>query len=242
MNSVYAEIVHFEFVNWLPILEVCVMQNYLPDNILDISMNYFLWKGDMKKSAELARVLRFWKNKGLNDEGIQRKFIPLKDLVREFTLIEDGDKMRTVFTKSINEQIFNYNSSYFYSGLKSLYYNGYLEKIILLRIYYSRSLLDYKQIWELGIRKLKNFTPYNPGIYQEWINVYFAAVNKNCSDRDLFTHIVPVNPSLIERRRDLFLVIGFNQTNGCIQNMILFKQRAESKLPLVIWRNEILVN
>lgn len=242
MNSIYAEIVHFEHINWLPILEVCVMQNYLPDNILDISMNYFLWKGDMKKSAELARLLRLWRNKGLNDLILQKKLLPLKDLILEFSIIEERDKMRTIFTRSVDKETFNYNSSYLYAGLKSLYYSGILQNIMLLRIYYCNNILKYRQIWEFGIRKLKNFTRYNPGITQEWINVYFSVAGNNFTDENLLINILPVNPNFIERKRDLFLVIGFNNFNGRIRSMVLFRNNGDNKSPSIIWKDKMLIN
>lgn len=134
MKHVHSEIVQFGYINWLPILEVCVTQNYLPDNILDICMNYFLWKGDMKSSAEFAKILRFWRNKGLNDDGFKHKLLPYSELIHEFSILEEQDKMRQVFTENISQEIFDFNTAYLYSGLKSLYYNGYLGKIMLLRI------------------------------------------------------------------------------------------------------------
>ena len=242
MNHVHAEMVQFGHINWLPILEVCVSQNYLPDNILDICMNYYLWKGDLKISAEFARVLRFWKNKGLNEDWMRGKLIPLSDFAREFTVLEEEDAMRRVLTENIDGEIYQNNSAYLYSGLKTLYYTGYLDKIMLLRIFYSSSILNYKQMWEFGIRKLKNFTNYNPGIVQEWTNVYFSTVNENPTDEDLFTHILPINPFLIERKNDKFLVLGFNKINGSLIRMILFKQRGDRKLPAVVWRGEMMVN
>lgn len=242
MKHVHSEIVQFGYINWLPILEVCVTKNYLPDNILDICMNYFLWKGDLRSSAEFAKVLRFWRNKGLNEDGLKQKLLPFSELAREFTILEDKDKMKKVFTENINQDIFQTNSFYLYSGLKSLYYNGYLDKIMLLRIFYSCHILYYRQIWEFGIRKLKFFTPYNPGITQEWINIYFSTVDQDPADEALFNHILPDYPSRIERKRDLFLVLGFNRSNGCLIRMILFKQRGETQKPSVIWRNEMLVN
>jgi hypothetical protein len=242
MNHVHSEIVQFGYIKWLPILEVCVTQKYLPDNILDICMNYFLWKGDMKSSAEFAKVLRFWRNKGLNDDGLKQKLLPFRELAREFTILEEKDKMRKVFTENIDPEIFQYNTSYLYSGLKSLYYNGFLEKIMLIRIYYSYNILYYTQIWEFGIRKLKFFTPYNPGINQEWINIYFSTTDSDTSDKGLFNHILPDNPARIERKRDLFLVLGFNKCDGSLIRMVLFKQRGDKQNPLVIWSNEMFVN
>jgi hypothetical protein len=242
MNHVHAEMLQFGNINWLPILEVSVSRNYLPENILDICMNYFLWKGDMKTSAEFARIIRFWRNKGLNEEWMRKQLIPLNDFIREFTTLEEEDKMRRVLSENIDKEICNNNTGYLYSGLKTLYYGGYLEKIMLLRIFYSDSILNYIQIWEFGIRKLKSFTPYNQDINQEWINVYFTAVGDNPSDDELFNHILPGNPSMIERRHDKFLVLGFNKMKGSINKMILFRQLSERKSPMIIWRNEMLVN
>ncbi len=242
MTHVHLEVLQFGSLSWLPILELCVIQNYLPDNILDICMNYFLWKGDMKKSAEFARILRFWKHKGFKNEGIQKKLFPLSELIREFQLIEEEDKNRIVFTNPLDRRIYNYNSSFIYTGLKSLYYNGYLEKIMLLRMYYSRFLLTYNPIWEFGIRKLKRFTPYNPGIKQEWINIYFSIVDSDSNDEDLFKNILPDTPFSIERKLDLFLVFAFNKVDGKIQHMILFKHYGDKRMPAVIWRNQLFVN
>jgi hypothetical protein len=242
MKHVLSEIVQFGYIKWLPILEVCVTQKYLPDNILDICMNYFLWKGDMKSSAEFAKVLRFWRNKGLNDDGLKPKLLPYSELAREFSILDEEDKMRKVFSENIDQEIFQYNSSFLYSCLKSLYYNGYLEKIMLLRIFYSCNILYYTQIWEFGIRKLKFFTCYNHGINQEWMNIYFSTVDKDSSDKALFDHILPDHPSRIERKHDLFLVLGFNKSSGCMIRMLLFKQRGDKQNPTVIWRNEMFVN
>lgn len=242
MKHLHSEIVQFGYINWLPILEVCVTQNYLPDNILDICMNYFLWKGDLKSSAEFAKILRFWRNKGLNDDGLKHKLLPYSELAREFSLIEEQDKMRKVFNENIDKEIFNFNTAYLYSGLKSLYYYGYLEKIMLLRIYYSYNILSYTQIWEFGIRKLKSFTQYNPGINQEWMNIYFSTVEDEAKDPDLFKHILPENPFKIERRRDLFLILGFSKSMGKLIRMVLFRKRGDKQSPSVIWRHEMFVN
>jgi hypothetical protein len=242
MKHIHSEIVQYGFICWLPILEVCVSQNYLPENILDICMNYFLWKGDMKSSAEFAKALRFWRNKGLNADGLNQKLLSFSELVHEFSILEEEDRMKKIFTENIDHEIFHKNNSVLYSGLKSLYYNGYLEKIMLLRIYYSSNILEYKQIWEFGIRKLKFFTPYNPGIRQEWLNIYFSTVENDPSDQSLFDHILPDFPGRVERKQDLFLVLGFNKSSGSLIRMILFKQRGDRQIPLKIWRSEMFAN
>jgi hypothetical protein len=74
------------------------------------------------------------------------------------------------------------------------------------------------------------------------MNIYFSTVENETNDADLFDHILPDNPSKIERRRDLFLILGFNKNNGKLTRMILFKQRGEKQLPVAIWRNEMFVN
>jgi hypothetical protein len=242
MNHVYAEMVQFDYINWLPILEVCVSQNYLPENVLQMCMNYYMWKGNMKVSADFARVLKYWKNKGLNDMEGQTGFIPLHDIYRQFAFEEEGDQMKKILRDNIENDVFNYNTSFFYSGLKSLYYSGILENIMLLRVYFSYNLLYYTQIWEFGIRKLKTFSSYNPGILQQWVNIYFTTTGDNPSDADLFQHILPTNPGLIERRKDIFLVAGFNRKSGKLIRMVLFRQRADKNKATAIWRNELLQN
>lgn len=242
MRHIHSEMSQFGHINWLPILEVCVTQNYLPDNILDICMNYFLWKGDLKTSAEFARVIRFWRNKGLNDEWVRNRLVPLSEYAREFSALEEVDNMKKILTKTIDKEIFIYNTSYLYTGLKTLYYSGYLENIMLMRIFYSSSILFYSQMWEFGVRKLKYFTSYNSGIKQEWINVYFSTIDENSKDEDLYNHILPVNPSLVERRNDKFLILGFNRIKGNLIRMLLLKQYSDRKFPAIIWRNEMFVN
>jgi len=242
MNHVYSEMVQFDYINWLPILEVCVSQNYLPENILHICMNYFMWKGNMKASADFAKVLKYWKNKGLNDIDDHQDFLTLNELYREFAFEEEGDQMKKILQEDIKNEDFNHNTSFFYSGLKSLYYSGILESIILLRVYYSYNLLYYTQIWEFGIRKLKAFSSYNPGILQQWVNIYFATTGYNPEDEELFQHILPTHPGEIERRKDLFLVLGFHRETGRLIKMVLFRQRTDKNKATAIWRNEMLQN
>jgi len=242
MNHVHAEMVQFDYINWLPILEVCVSKNYLPNNLLHIGMNYFMWKGDMKASADFARVLKYWKNKGLNDIEDNRDFLLLSEMYREFALEEEADQVKKILQNPLENDIFNHNTSFFYTGLKALYYSGILENIMLLRIYYSYNLLYYTQIWEFGIRKLKTFSGYNPGILQQWVNIYFSTIGDNPSDSDLFQHILPSNPGEIERRKDIFLVLGFHRQTGKLIRMVLFRQRADKNKFTAVWRNEMLQN
>jgi hypothetical protein len=242
MNQVYSEMVQFDYINWLPILEVCVSQNYLPENLLHICMNYFMWKGNMKASADFARVLKYWKNKGLHDMNDQQDFIPLSEIYREFAFEEEGDQMKKILSDNIDNDIFNYNTSLFYSSLKTLYYSGILENIMLLRVYYSYNLLYYAQIWEFGIRKLKVFSSYNPGILQQWVNIYFSTIGDESTDEDLFSHILPSHPDVIERRKDVFLVLGFNRVTGKLSRIVLFRQRTDKNKVTAIWRNEMLQN
>ncbi|MCB9000102.1 MAG: hypothetical protein H6540_08575 [Bacteroidales bacterium] len=242
MNQVYSEMVQFDYINWLPILEVCVSQKYLPENLLNICMNYFMWKGNMKASAEFARVLKYWKNKGLNDMDEQHGFIPLNEIYREFELEEEGDQMKKILHNKIENDIFNYNTSFFYSGLKALYYSGFLENIMLLRVYFSYNLLYYTQIWEFGVRKLKSFSSYNPGILQQWVNIYFSTTGDNPADEELFRHILPGHPGEIERKKDIFLVLGFHRETGKLIRMVLFRQRSTHNKPFAVWRNQMLEN
>ena len=242
MNHVYSEMVQFDFINWLPILEVCVSKNYLPENLLQLCMNYFMWKGNMKASADFARVLKYWKNKGLNDSNSQNDFIPLRHIYREFAFEEEGDQMKIILRNSIENDIYNYNTSLVYSALKTLYYTGFLENILLLRIYYSYNLLYYTQLWEFGIRKLKKFSPFNSGIPQQWINIYFSTTDEDPQDKELFQHILPHNPGEIERVKDLFLVLAFNRKTGKLIRIVLFRQRADKTKATAVWRNEILLN
>ena len=242
MNHVYSEMVQFDYINWLPILEVCVSQNYLPENLLHIGMNYFMWKGNMKVSADFARLLKYWKNKGLNDIEDQQYFIPLNEIYREFSFEEDADQMKKILRDKIENDVFHYNSAFFYSGLKSLYYSGILENIMLLRVYYSYNLLNYTQIWEYGILKLKKFSAYNPGILQQWVNIYFATTGDNPGDEDLFHHILPSSPGEIERKKDLFLILGFHRVTGKLIRMVLFRQRSDKNKATAIWRNDMMQN
>jgi len=242
MNHVYSEMVQFDYINWLPILEVCVSQNYLPENLLHICMNYFMWKGNMKASADFAKVIKYWKNKGLNDMDDAQDFLSLKDIYHEFASVEDGDQMKIILQQKIEINVFNHNTSFFYSGLKALYYAGILDNIMLLRVYYSHNVLLYNQIWEFGIRKLKSFSSYNPGILQQWVNVYFATTGENPGDEELFQHILPSHPGDIERRKDVFLVLGFQRSTGKLIRMILFRQRTDKNKSVSIWRNEMLQN
>lgn len=242
MNHVYSEMVQFDYINWLPILEVCVSQNYLPENLLHLCMNYYMWKGNMKASADFARALKHWKNKGLNDMGNQHSFIPLDHIFQEFAFEEESDQMKKILSNSIENEVFNYNTSILYSGLKIMYYSGVLENIILLRVYYSLNLLYYTQIWEFGIRKLKDFSSFNSGIQQQWVNVYFTTTGDNPEDSDLFNHILPRNPGEIERSKDLFLVLGFHRDTGKLIRMVLFRQRVEKTKAIAIWRNEMMQN
>ena len=242
MNHVYSEMVQFDYINWLPILEVCVSQNYLPENLLNICMNYFMWKGNMKASADFARVLKYWKNKSLNDFERQQHFIPLNNIYRDFAYEEEGDQMKKILQNSIENHVYNYNTSFFYSGLKLLYYSGILENIMLLRVYYSYNLLYYTQIWEFGIRKLKLFSSYNSGILQQWVNIYFTTTGDNPKDAELFQHILPTHPGEIERYKDIFLVLGFHGETGKLIRMVLFRQRTDKNKSTAIWRNEMLQN
>jgi len=242
MNHVYSEMVQFDYINWLPILEVCVSQNYLPENLLQLSMNYFMWKGNMKASADFARVLKHWKNKGLNDIEETYNFTPLQNFYQEFAFEEEGDQMKKILQTNISNELFNYNTAVLYSGLKTLYYSGYFENILLLRVYYSLNLLYYTQIWEFGIRKLKDFTGFNPGIPQQWVNVYFTTTGDNPEDSELFHHILPRNPKEIERSKDIFLVLGFNRNTGKLIRMVLFRQRVDKNKATAIWRNEMMFN
>jgi hypothetical protein len=242
MNHVYSEMVQFDYINWLPILEVCVSQKYLPENLLQICMNYFMWKGNMKASADFARVLKYWKNKGLNDINEIQDFVPLSQIYREFEFEEESDKEKKILSKSIDDDVFNYNTTLFYTGLKSLYYSDILENIMLLRVYYSINLIYYTQIWEFGIRKLKTFSGFNPGIPQQWINIYFTTTGENPGDEELFQHILPKNPGEIERIKDVFLVLGFNRETGKLIRMVLFRQRADKTRAIPIWRIDSIQN
>jgi len=242
MHQVYSEIVQFDYSNWLPIFEVCVINNYLPENLLRICMNYFMWKGDMKASADFARVLKSWNNKGLDYLAVPSSNIPLNEVYREFALEEEADQMKRIMRDTLNNDIFNHNTSFFYSGLKSLYYSGNLENILLLRVYFSYNLLYYTQIWEFGIRKLKTFSSYSPGILQQWLNIYFTTIGDDPGDADLFNHILPTHPKEIERRKDLFLVLGFHRENGKLIRMVLFRQRSDRNKAIPIWRHEMLFN
>jgi len=223
-------------------LEACVTQNYLPFDILDICMNYFLWKGDLKRSAEFARMLRFWKNRGLNDELVPKKSFPFSFYVKEFEALEATDDMYIVLKNSVEKEIIHNNTHYLFTSIKSLYYKGYLKNILLIRIFYSSNLLIYNQIWEFGIRRLKDFTAFNPGIKQEWINVYFSTIDDYEIDEDLFNNILPVDPSVIERRNDKFMILGFHKDSCRLLKIVLFRQRGDRKFPLTIWRNDMLVN
>lgn len=242
MNQVYSEMVQFDYIHWLPILEVCVSQKYLPDNLLHICMNYFMWKGNMKASADFARVLKYWKNKGLNDIYDQQLFIPLNEIFREFEHEEEGDKRKRILRDKIENDIFNYNTSFFYSGIKCLYYSGEFENVMLLRVYYSYNLLYYTQTWEFGIRKMKTFSAYNPGILQQWVNIYFTTTGDNPADEELFRHILPAFPGDIERKKDIFLVLAFHRETGKMIRMVLFRQRADRHKATAIWRHEMLLN
>jgi hypothetical protein len=242
MNHVYTEMIQFDYINWLPILEVCVSKNYLPENLLHICLNYFMWKGNMKASADFARVLKYWKNKGLNEFEDQPDLIPLNDLYKEFEFEEERDQMKKIMLNRIEDEIFNDNTTRFYSCIKSIYYSGLIENIMLLRVYYSNNLLYYTQIWELGIRKLKTFTGYNEGILQQWINVYFTTTGSDPSDSELLEHILPEHPGNIERRKDLFLVAGFNRETGRLNRIILFRQRTDKDKPFPIWRESMILN
>jgi hypothetical protein len=242
MNHVYSEMIQFDYLNWLPILEVCISQKYLPENLLHMCMNYFMWKGNMKASADFARILKHWKNKGLNDLDDPKDFITLKNIYQEFASEEVEDQKKKILYANIENDVFNYNTSFFYTGLKLLYYSGTFENIMLLRIYYSYNLLYYTQIWEFGIRKLKSFSVYNPGILQQWINIYFTSTGDNPRDEDLFQHILPADPAGIERRKDIFMVLGFHCETGRLIRMVLFRKRSDSNKSTVIWRNEMLEN
>ncbi len=242
MHQVYSEMVQFDYINWLPILEVCVANNYLPENLLRICMNYFMWKGNMKASADFARVLKYWNNKGLNNLGDQPYNIPLKEIYGEFAFEEEMDQMKRILRDTLDVDIYNHNTSFFYSGLKSLYYSGILENIMLLRVFYSYNLLYYTQIWEFGIRKLKTFSSYSPGILQQWLNIYFTTTGDDPGDADLFNHILPTKPKEVERRKDLFLVLGFHRENGKLIRMVLFRQRSDRNKATPIWRHEMLLN
>lgn len=242
MNHVYSEMVQFEYINWLPILEVCISQKYLPENLLHICMNYFMWKGNMKASADFARVIKYWKNKGLNDMEGPFDFMPLKNLYEEFALEEEDDKKKSILYSNIENEVFNSNTSFFYSGLKLLYYSGILENIMLLRIYYSYNLLYYTQIREFGIRKLKSFSSYNPGIVQQWVNIYFTTTADDPADSELFKHILPANPGNIERKKDIYLVLGFHHETGKLIRMVLFRQRSDRNKATAVWRNEMMQN
>jgi len=240
---VYHEMIQFDYLNWLPILEVNVNKGYFPENLLDICMNYFIWKGDLKASAEFARLLNHWNNKGVNEEIDERKnHLLLSELSIEFSRLEEEDFMKQVFHNNIKQDIFRSNTSVFYSALKTLYYSGMLSNIMLLRVFYASNVLYYSQIWEFGIRKLKSFTPYNPGILQEWLNVYFAAVDDDPDNNDLLKNILPVNPTDVERKRDLFMIVAFNRKTGKILRINLFKHRGDNKKPIVIWSLDMMVN
>jgi hypothetical protein len=242
MNNVYSEMIQFEYINWLPILEVCISQKYLPENLLHLCMNYFMWKGNMKASADFARVLKYWKNKGLNDMDDEQNFIPLSSLYKEFAKEEEVDEKKKILHANIENEIFNYNTASFYTGIKLLYYSGLLENIMLLRVYYCYNLLYYTQIWEFGIRKLKTFSGYNPGILQQWVNIYFTTTGNNPNDDDLFRHILPTHPGDIERRKDIYLVLGFHHETGKLIRMVLFRQRTDKNKATAIWRNEMMMN
>jgi len=182
------------------------------------------------------------KNKGLNDIEETYNFTPLQNFYQEFAFEEEGDQMKKILQTNISNELFNYNTAVLYSGLKTLYYSGYFENILLLRVYYSLNLLYYTQIWEFGIRKLKDFTGFNPGIPQQWVNVYFTTTGDNPEDSELFHHILPRNPKEIERSKDIFLVLGFNRNTGKLIRMVLFRQRVDKNKATAIWRNEMMFN
>jgi hypothetical protein len=242
MNHVYAEMIQFDYINWLPVLEICVSKNYLPENLLQICMNYYMWKGNMKVSADFARVLKYWKNKGLNDLYDSNNFVPLNEIYNEFAGESELDRVKKFLNHNIETAVYEYNNSFFYSGLKTLYFSGVLNNILIIRIYYSCNLLNYHQTWEYGIRKLKSFSPNNDGITQQWINVYFSEMDDNSSDDELFKNILPCAPGLIERYKDYFIVLGFNGHSGKLTRMILYKQLSEKSKPSICWRLEMIQN
>lgn len=243
MNHVYAEMIRFDYINWLPILEVCVSQNYLPENLLQICMNYYMWKGNMKASADFAKVLKHWKNKGLNDIDEPQDFKSLYEFYREFEFEEEGDQMKRIIQhNNLDNEVFNYNTAYFYTGLKHLYYSGILENIMIIRVYYSYNLMYYTQIWEFGIRKLKSFNIYGTSILQQWVNVYVTSTGDDPDDSDLFLHTLPHHPGIIERGNDIFLLLAFHRNTGKLIRMVLFRQRIDQTNATAIWRNEMMEN
>jgi hypothetical protein len=242
MNQIYSEMIQFDYINWLPILEVCVSKGYLPENILHICLNYYIWKGNMKASGDFARVIKYWNYKGLNEFEDSSDFLYIKELYKEFEFEEKNDLMKLSMIKRIPDEVFDTNTSFFYSSVKTLYYSGLIDDIVLLRVYFSYNLLYYNQIYELGIRKLKFFSVYTEGIAQQWLNVYFSTTGNEPSDEEIISNILPESPGNIERNKDLFLVTVFNRQSGRMIEMILYRQRNDKAWPNVVWKNNILVN